>query len=294
MICRRCKRTLNPRSSLKRHEQSKRCQSFPQPKQPLDTFEPFAKLPRDIQLYVVELCMDNTALFQVPLFCGLVCTLARRWYRQRLLPISTDINDYTIVFRQAGKRLTLSKVKSIYKIDHSNLQYDEATNPHYRSAAPMKLFDYKDVLCAAIDKYGSIQACLDCYSQRKEKSNARSLQKHQLRLARRNELISSLKQHGCDLRADSRLCALYIEKGETCGWSLQDVVMRMCQMKYLFEYQAARTLIRQLRHDYYYYEEPLIDVAESIILERLGGAYPQQWPWLATNPETSYSTSKTC
>ena len=54
---------------------------------------------------------------------------------------------------------------------------------------------------------------------------------------RKNELIDALKKYKLSLRSDSKLCEKYIQSGiRGIGMSIDDIVERMAEMKYLFDY----------------------------------------------------------
>jgi len=117
--------------------------------------------------------------------------------------------------------------------------------------------------------------------QRQERERKqRVLQAH-----RKDELVRSLKDVGLVLRADSVLCQNYINGiGDE---SLESIVERMCQMKYLFEYcnmnsckaQAYREFVND--GDDNYYPGLVFDRAEEIALNKYSnGSYPEIFPWL--------------
>jgi hypothetical protein len=103
-------------------------------------------------------------------------------------------------------------------------------------------------------------------------------QQDSLRQTRRKELKTALQNYGLKLRSDSRLCENYIYEGDH---DIDDVVERMCQMKYLFEYCNIRAKIKELKKKSYYIpNNELFERAEEDILISQGGEYPEQWPWL--------------
>lgn len=103
-------------------------------------------------------------------------------------------------------------------------------------------------------------------------------QQELLRHTRRKKLSAALKKSGLKLRNDSRLCENYIHDGEH---DINDVVERMCQMKYLFEYCNIRRKIKEIKKNAYIAKNELFDIAEENILREQGGKYPEQWPWLS-------------
>jgi hypothetical protein len=96
---------------------------------------------------------------------------------------------------------------------------------------------------------------------------------------RRQFLIKKLKQMGLGPENEyRRLCRAYISGSNM--WSVQDIVRRTAELKYLFDYcdlklekyKMAREVVSQVQN----YVET---AAENSILERIGG-FPCQWPWL--------------
>jgi hypothetical protein len=106
---------------------------------------------------------------------------------------------------------------------------------------------------------------------------------HKGRETRRQHLIKALKKAGLELRPDSKLCKHYIEKDNN---SLDYVVQRMCEMKYLFEYRDMRTKLGQVAARYddmydlgVYPSRSVFEQAEYEIICK--EAYPKYWPWQA-------------
>jgi len=57
---------------------------------------------------------------------------------------------------ESGVNITVTRAKSEYRLnenDLSSLGYDEKTNPHYKSAAPMRLYDEGEVAAVCKSKY---------------------------------------------------------------------------------------------------------------------------------------------
>lgn len=118
-----------------------------------------------------------------------------------------------------------------------------------------------------------------------ERSRKRSAKKTLVSTVRRNELVSALATYELELRDDSKLCQGYIN-GTIKDWTIPQIVERMCQMRYLYDYcdfdtcfEQARQNQREERRAGYYPDSNLFDDAEHIALRRFGG-YPTTWPWL--------------
>jgi hypothetical protein len=64
---------------------------------------------------------------------------------------------------------------------------------------------------------------------------------------RRNELENALVSAGLSLRSDSKLCKKYIENDDG---NIEEIVNRMAQMKYLFEYQDMRKILQEIEEEH--------------------------------------------
>lgn len=102
---------------------------------------------------------------------------------------------------------------------------------------------------------------------------------------KKKRLCTALNEHGLELRDDSKLCHGYID-GTIKGWTVSEIVQRMCQMKYLYDYcnmdacyeKAVDEQRDELAAGYFPDCSPF-EQAELIALENCGG-YPKTWPWL--------------
>ena len=254
--CSFCHKILK-KSSLKAHQKkTKYCLKIQEENQTLDHFNYFDKLPIDIQKYCLEFYNDNI-LFTIPIFRPIMISLAKRYFKYRIGRSSNSSFDSNILYQMRHKKICLTKAKNLYNISNHNLsllRYDEAPNPYYRSSHNMKLYNYADVLSIAIIEYGSIEACENALIERVEKRIKRREQQQAKKLKetkiRKKNLQDALKNRGLVLRSDSNLCKGYIDKKDFEEWTLEMVVQRMAEMKYLFEYCNMRNKIKQLRNEY--------------------------------------------
>lgn len=99
---------------------------------------------------------------------------------------------------------------------------------------------------------------------------------------RYHELIFALEKAGLELRTDSGLCKKYIEYNEG---DIDEIVERMCQMKFLFEYQNIREIITEIQKEYdetfeagYFPDFTVLGESERQILEKIK-EYPDVYPW---------------
>jgi hypothetical protein len=171
--------------------------------------------------------------------------------------------------------------------DLDELKCVYAKNPHYRSGPAMTIYAEKDVVRAFCDKYeveagAAMTEKLDwLQQQRDQRGKTIKDGKKKNRDARRKELTEAMTKCGLKIRGDSQLCSGYID-GTIKDWSVDAVVHRMCQVKYLFDYcdiDSCFEEAKRRRYQWELYDEPLFDIAEDIALERHGG-YPKVFPWL--------------
>jgi len=105
---------------------------------------------------------------------------------------------------------------------------------------------------------------------------------------RRTALIKALGECGLELRNDSELCSGYIDG--TIEDSLEWVVKRMCQVKYLYEYCNIKAYFNEagqsVREEYREMHEPIpkgavFEEAERLALKKYNkGRYPEKFPWM--------------
>lgn len=155
------------------------------------------------------------------------------------------------------------------------------------------LFNKLDVMRKACERYSTTLEELSYVLEikKKEKHNktiARKMKMQENRNAketpRRNQLDEALRVAGVDLRADSKLCQMYIE-GKIDN--LEYVVRRMCEMRYLYEYchmdecrNAAYHKMREERALFGHCDFSVQDMAEEIALRKYAsGRYPVVFPW---------------
>jgi hypothetical protein len=78
------------------------------------------------------------------------------------------------------------------------------------------------------------------------------------------------------------LCAAYVAGDNTR--SIDAVVKRMCQMKYLYDYCDMVRYLDRARASYVHdWDEQYCsvhDLAEDLALNAKGNRYPKAWPWM--------------
>lgn len=99
---------------------------------------------------------------------------------------------------------------------------------------------------------------------------------------RKQELKKALQWKGLKFRRDSKYCKYYVKTGKG---SIEKIVERMCQMRYLFEYCDFRNRLEDMEQiheeryfdgidsDCSYFEEAELDVL--FLIDR----YPTVYPW---------------
>ena len=151
-----------------------------------------------------------------------------------------------------------------------------------------KLYDRAVLIQAMKKKYAvkDITVLITSLKMKREKRiDARKARAQQRQEERKSQLVQLLADKGLVLRDDSSLCHGFINgtvNDKTPEW----IVQRMCEMKYLFEYCDMTSAFTEARNDYEYefdfieLGKSLLDVAEEIALEKIGGSYPDKFPWL--------------
>jgi hypothetical protein len=203
---------------------------------------------------------------------------------------------------------TTDKYKLLYKTDIKN-QYlmteDELEDYEcyivkgrrgYPDMTMYKISDVKDIFCmnytidrndnvAIENKINELQADKQKKSlDRKEKINKRKME---ISEKRKTKLVKVLKSYDLKLRDDSKLCNGYID-GTITDWGVDQIVQRMCQMKYLYDYCHMNDCYDEAYEDQqeeleagYFPDCTVIEQAELVALDKYSGnAYPNVWPWM--------------
>lgn len=105
-----------------------------------------------------------------------------------------------------------------------------------------------------------------------------------LREQRKQELVDALAEYKLSLRADSKLCQGYIN-GTITDRSVDEIVHRMCQMHFLFNYANMDSCLDRAyeqhnveRNDGFFSDFSVFERAERLALKKR--PYPSSWPWL--------------
>lgn len=196
----------------------------------------------------------------------------------------SESDEFTLMCKSTAKQEYFLTEK-----DLKDLEYYEADNPHWKSASSMKLYTKTDVISKFRDKYDVDSDNEDDkkkeLKKRREKRSTfnKDAREHGTK-KRRKELVSALSKYKLKLRSDSKLCQKYINGTLDKEWTVDEVVERMCEMHYLFNY--GKKYINQAQRSYdetleagYFPDSNVIDDAESLMLDKIGD-YPDTWPWM--------------
>ncbi len=118
----------------------------------------------------------------------------------------------------------------------------------------------------------------------KSNTNKRLLHVMNEKLKRKRDLEKLMRKYKLKIRSDSKLCNGFIN-GSIVGISVEYVVHRMCEMKYLYDYANINDAFNDAQIELKNNSEnlsgskSLFDIAERIALEKCGG-YPETFPWM--------------
>jgi len=195
--------------------------------------------------------------------------------------------EYQLITKTEAKTTYLLTDLDLQSIDPSR-QY---TRRHFHHKCTMTLYhvvDIENVFCLKhmIDHF-SINTKLDDLKTIKETKKKNKINKHAMVISKRREaLTNALSDVKLTLREDSQLCSGFID-GSIKTHTLKEVVHRMCQMKYLFDYcnmddclQQAYKSQKEERKAGYYPDRSVFEEAEDRALHQR--KYPELWPWLET------------
>jgi hypothetical protein len=192
------------------------------------------------------------------------------------------LDNYTLITK------TNAKNEYFFKDDElQTIKSFAGTSSH----GPATYFIKSDLLNLAYNKYNTDSTNLSNILQEiidnKQQKKINNLNNKKIKEDKRKiKLINALKKSGLKLREDSKFCQLYIN-GKTKE-SLEDIVDRMCQMKYLYEYchmdECKHIAYKEQQEELeagYFPDCSISDQAEYIALKKYSnGKYPVIFPWL--------------
>lgn len=195
-------------------------------------------------------------------------------------------DKYTLMTKTNAKKKYLLKDKELDDIDKI------IGNSSYGPATYFTITNIKQYLC---EKYNLFPDQLDDFMteliyQKNIKAEIRKKKSDENKKIkinkRKNKLINELNKYKLQLRNDSVLCQKYIDG--VSDYDLDEFVLKMCEMKYLYEY-CHMGECRNIAYEHYisekeagYYPDMSVsEHAEMIALEKYSnGKYPDTFPWL--------------
>ena len=204
------------------------------------------------------------------------------------LPVDTN-DKYTLVTKTNAKKNYFLKDEDLDKIDKILGKSAYGPTTYFTTANLINYLCEKHNL--APDQLNDF--IINLINQRNSKSNNRNKKiegnKKNKMGKRREKLIKELSKFKLELRNDSVLCQNYIE-GKS-SHDLDDIVKRMCEMKYLFEYchmdECKQIIYDECDSDSdssdssYSYSISIFKRAEILALKKYSnGKYPSTFPWL--------------
>ena len=148
------------------------------------------------------------------------------------------------------RRITLQKANTKFRLTKKNLEdisYENKTNPHYRSAAPMKLYNLKEIFLLTLKKYNEIEKLFEYENKLKERKNNKIKNEKIERNQREESLRNELEKYNIPLRKDSKLAQAYIDKKRKL--TLEQVVKRLREVNMFFTRFNGKFLLKQLKEE---------------------------------------------
>ena len=194
--------------------------------------------------------------------------------------------------------ISMTRSKKEYLLtsdDLSNLQHHDGLSG-YGPTRYYSLYDVKQCLCKRDNiEYNNINSYVESILEEKKKKRyekraiaaEKKSRKNQIAQDKRKaKLIEALAKYKLKLRGDSVLCEKYIN--ESKKFIIDEVVQRMCQMKYLYEYchmnackQKAYESQREEYNAGYIPDMSVSEQGEMIALDKYSnGKYPKVFPWM--------------
>lgn len=186
------------------------------------------------------------------------------------------------------KLMCKTDVKNTYFLTDKDLELvRKYITFHKRNRCNMTLYHLQDIEYIFSIKYNTDaidDKCKELQAVKLAKKNKRKDKQISETQKRRLALIKALQKSGLELRSDSSLCNGYID-GTNRTYTVPQIVNRMCQMKYLFDYCDMDTHLyearKRQREEYeqgYFPDCSVFEDAEYKALPKDG--YPLVWPWL--------------
>lgn len=207
-------------------------------------------------------------------------------FDQYLCEECRETPDYKLIYKTTAKNKYFLNEKDIEQLECFETTGSNGFS-HHCAVTLIREFDAINYFCEkhhiTLDQ---LNETIESLKTAKENKSNKIKQTKQMKLEnRKRDLQLALKKVGLKLRPDSKLCEGYID-GTIKDWSIDQIVHRMCQMHFLYNYG---NMDYHLEKSYKYQTEELNagffpdmtvpEQAEMHALEEIGG-YPKKWPWL--------------
>jgi len=206
-----------------------------------------------------------------------------KWLDLRLCDECCELPSYKLICKTTIKKQYCLTDKEITKLNTYSVR-----NPYYRHAPEMilvRLYDVYEYLCQKHNcNVAQLTVILDSIHQNREKrKHTMSLKREESKNNRKILLEKALNEYQLVIRDDSKLCHGYID-GTIKDWTIPQIVNRMCQMRYLYDYcnfdEIYEKVWRNIReYEHYVDSQEVFDTAEHKVLKTCGG-YPSVFPWM--------------
>lgn len=193
------------------------------------------------------------------------------------------------------EKMCKSNAKNDYYLTDKDLSKYTGTLVSRYKKPNYTMYHKADMIDAFCTKYNVTSDQIDAKLQElSNKKIARKTKKDDKKkndqMKRKQLLVNALQEQGLELRNDSVLCEQYIEgdSGILKEWSINSIVERMCEMKYLYDYCHMHSMLDEAYHEQkeereqgYYPDMSVAELAEMKALEKYSNnKYPNPWPWL--------------
>lgn len=231
------------RVKVQRSAQEERCAVDP------SDYRSGTNLPDDMWLSIMQF-MDMPTLFTMTKVCKRTRMLANMQVTQK----ERMVFNLQKAIDTVKECMTASRAKSellLTETDLDQLPSKRVANPHYGSAAPMRLYTVDALLDLCADKYKTWEGFCQHKVDRAERARKLEAARVRKRAERKAELEAALNAHGVPLRNDSRMCESYVASGHGIhGESMQAIVEIMREMHFLYKHTRYSAIIEEIKQEY--------------------------------------------
>lgn len=295
ILCPNCSSKIS-KSYLSRHKLTEKCKSQTQIVLKNNTgIDYISDLPDDVLKKIFLLVQKSIPKYGINCFItirqvcksfnNIVTELGSDLLNQHNLKIITSRKYHLLYITSINRYIGTQKCIDNYRITKKMLSEFPKEILNRGICGITHLYKKPDIIVKSLQLYGeTLDSVIEKRNEKLEKMAEKRAIKDKERFAkiqreqneRRNELKDIMSKCGLTVRSDSALCQNYIE-GSDYAWSLREIVNRMANMKYLFEYCKFEKVRNSLKRQGMYYG---FDDCEEEVLSRHGGDYPKIYPWL--------------